>query len=117
MSRLFVLVTRFAPPRTSRFWEAYSGAWPRWPLAARIALVFEVLETLVFTGVRVLVALVVVALGLLGRFVPSYFREPKLWPSMVMIALATGTFGFSLIGLVLDRYRPAPESDRPPGAR
>jgi len=47
-----------------------------------------------------------VALLLLGRFLPAYFQAPRLWPSLVLIALSTGTFGFSLIGVVLDRYRP-----------
>jgi len=57
-------------------------------------------------GFRILA--IAVALALLARFLPVYFRKPQLWPAMVMIALSTGTFGFSLIGAVLDHFRPEP---------
>ena len=39
------------------------GAWPRRPFAARIAVVFEILEAIVMTGLRVLATLVVLALA------------------------------------------------------
>ena len=55
------------------------------------------------------VALLVLAFALLGRFVPAYFMKPLVWPSLVMIALSSITFGLGLLGVVLDRYkRPAP---------
>jgi uncharacterized membrane protein (UPF0136 family) len=52
------------------------------------------------------ILMVVVALALLARFLPVYFQAPKVWPALVMIALSAGTFGFGLIGIVLDRFRP-----------
>lgn len=49
-----------------------------------------------------------VALGLLGRFLPAYFQEPRVWPSLTLIALAAVTFGLGVLGFVLDRYRGGP---------
>ena len=45
------------------------------------------------------------ALILLGRFMPLYYEAPGVWPSLAIIALATATFGFAVLGTVLDRYR------------
>jgi uncharacterized membrane protein (UPF0136 family) len=58
-----------------------------------------------------LIGLCVVALALLGRFLPAYFQTYQVWPHLILIALASLTFGFGLLGFLLDRYAP-PEGPR-----
>jgi uncharacterized membrane protein (UPF0136 family) len=48
---------------------------------------------------------------LLTLFLAAYFRTYRLWPTLVLVILATLTFGLGLLGLILDRYR-APGADR-----
>ena len=55
------------------------------------------------------VLLTAVALLLLGGFLVAYFQTYRIWPPLVMVGLASLTFGLGLLGLVLDRYRPPGE--------
>ncbi len=51
-------------------------------------------------------ALCLVAVILLGRFLVLFFREQALWPAVPGVGLAMFTFGFGVLGLAIDRYRP-----------
>ena len=54
------------------------------------------------------IVMLALALGLLAAFMPQYFRRPLLWPTLVLIALATVTLGLGLVGFLLDRFTPGP---------
>jgi uncharacterized membrane protein (UPF0136 family) len=58
------------------------------------------------TAARVLMS--TLGLLLLGRFLPAYFRTYDVWPALVLVLLGTLTFGFGILGVLLDRYRPGP---------
>ena len=81
-------------------------------LASLIAGLGLGLAALVFAGLTLrgrgfaLIGLSVVALLLLGRFLPVYFQTYQVWPHLVLIALASLTFGLGLLGYLLDRYTP-----------
>ena len=47
----------------------------------------------------------IAGLVLLGRFLPVYFQTAAVWPALVMVALGSFTFGFGILGFILDRYR------------
>jgi uncharacterized membrane protein (UPF0136 family) len=51
------------------------------------------------------VVMSVVGLALLARFLPAYFKTYSVWPALVLVALGSFTFGFGMLGFILDRYR------------
>lgn len=79
-----------------------------WMAGLAIALGVVVLAGSVLTlrGVRGgQVVLIGVALVLLGAGLVVYYRTYRLWPELVLVILASVTFGLAILGLVLDRYR------------
>jgi hypothetical protein len=50
--------------------------------------------------VVLLVSLVSLAMAL-----PQYFRAPRVWPELVIIALSSLVFALGLLGYLLDRFR------------
>jgi len=48
--------------------------------------------------------LVGLSLVVLGWELPVYFGSYRPWPGLVFVALASGTFGFGMIGFLIDRY-------------
>ena len=46
------------------------------------------------------------ALFLLGRALPVYFQISQMWPFLAVIVLASVTFGFGVLGILLDSYSP-----------
>jgi len=43
-------------------------------------------------------------LSVLAWQLPVYFSSYQVWPGLVLVALASGTFGFGLLGYLLDRH-------------
>jgi hypothetical protein len=59
-------------------------------------------------------AMYLAALPLLARFLVVYFRTYRVWPALVLIALATVTFGLGLLGYFMDRFQAPKEEGEPP---
>lgn len=52
------------------------------------------------------VVLVVFALLVLTRSLPSYFQTQELWPLLALIGASMCAFGFGLLAQILQRYQP-----------
>jgi hypothetical protein len=55
-----------------------------------------------------------VSLVVLGWQLPRYFTSYDPWPALVLVGLASGTFGVGLAGYLIDRH---PGRTDPPGGR
>jgi hypothetical protein len=56
----------------------------------------------------------VLGLVLLARYLPHYFQTYRPWPALVVILLGSFTFGFGILGMLLDRYATQPRGGVPP---
>lgn len=53
------------------------------------------------------IALAALAVFLCVRHLSIYFHVNNIWPALAIILLASITFGLSLLGILMDRFRPA----------
>lgn len=86
-------------------WEGWS--WPG-PLEIAIGFIMVLVGAFGLRMRQVHGLVLVLALAALAQLVPSYFLSARIWPDLALLIIACLSFGFGLLGFVLDRFSAAP---------